>query len=147
VTVDHNGDNDVGRVIVEVELANYEDVQRSRRGELLDDQVRRTKKAAVVDTGAMRLVVPASLVTELGLPADGEVKVRYADQRIATRPKVRDVWLRLQGREGVFSAAVEPDRRDVLIGAIVLEELDFLVDCMRQTVYPRDPEYIISECG
>ena len=53
--------------------------------------------------------------------------MRYADGRRATRPVVSNVWLQLLGRDGVFSAVIEPDREDALIGAIVLEELDLLV--------------------
>ena len=45
----------------------------------------------------------------------------------------------------MFSAIVEPVRDSVLIGAIVMEELDFLVDCERQQLVPRDPEQIVSE--
>ena len=51
----------------------------------------------------------------------------------------------LLGREGTFSAIVEPDRVDALVGAIVLEELDFVVDCTTQTLHPRDPNIILSE--
>jgi hypothetical protein len=45
----------------------------------------------------------------------------------------------------VFNAVVEPDRDSALIGAIVLEDLDFTIDCTRQTLAPRDPKQIISE--
>jgi hypothetical protein len=48
------------------------------------------------------------------------------------------------GRDGVFTAVVEPKRRTALIGAIVLEDLDFLVDCTQQLV-PRDPRFVVSE--
>lgn len=49
------------------------------------------------------------------------------------------------GRSSVFSAIIEPNRDSALIGAIVLEELDFIVDCGHQTLVPRDPDRIISE--
>jgi hypothetical protein len=49
------------------------------------------------------------------------------------------------GRERVFNAIVEPERESVLIGAIVLEELGFLVDCPGQRLVPRDPKQIVSE--
>jgi hypothetical protein len=71
--------------------------------------------------------------------------VRYADQRTARRPIVRDVWLKLCGRGSNFTAIVEPDLDDALIGAIVLEELDPIVDCTRGEVRPRDPDRIVSE--
>ena len=32
-----------------------------------------------------------------------------------------------------------------LIGAIVLEDLDLLVDCTNQRLVPRDPKYVVSE--
>ena len=32
-----------------------------------------------------------------------------------------------------------------LIGAIVLEELDLLVDCGTQSLYPREPDSILTE--
>jgi hypothetical protein len=40
---------------------------------------------------------------------------------------------------------VEPDRTTAVIGAIVLEALDLLVDCRTQTLQPRDPSGIIAE--
>ncbi|MCI0334084.1 MAG: clan AA aspartic protease [Planctomycetes bacterium] len=135
----------MGRVTVEVPLANYWDVQRARRGELNPDEVRRTLVSGIVDSGAARLVLPPSVVQELELRQEGETGVRYADYRTTRRPIVGDVWLELCGRGSVFSAIVEPDRQDALIGAIVLEELDLIVDCTRNEVRRRDPDRIISE--
>jgi hypothetical protein len=40
---------------------------------------------------------------------------------------------------------VEPKRQDALLGAIVLEALDLLVDCTTQQVVPRDPSGPIYE--
>ena len=42
-------------------------------------------------------------------------------------------------RVGRFSVDIEPRRRNALIGAIVLEALDLLVDSRTQRVVPRDP--------
>jgi hypothetical protein len=61
------------------------------------------------------------------------------------RSAVKDVQVRLLGREGVFRAVVEPRRRTALVGAIVLEDLDFVPDCTKQRLVPRDPRYIVSE--
>jgi hypothetical protein len=139
------GVSSMGRVTVQVPLANYWDVLRAKEGQLPADEVRRTTVSGIVDSGAARLVLPPSVVQELGLPQDGETGVRYADQRTARRPIVRDVWLELCGRGSVFTAIVEPNRQDALIGAIVLEELDLIIDCTRNEVRPRDPGRIISE--
>jgi hypothetical protein len=40
---------------------------------------------------------------------------------------------------------VEPDRTDALIGTIVMEDMDFLVDCTHQTIDSRDPDAIVTE--
>jgi hypothetical protein len=58
---------------------------------------------------------------------------------------VQEVYVKLQGRDGVFTAIVEPKRRTALIGAIILEDLDFLVDCTKRRLVPRDPRYVVSE--
>ena len=136
---------EMGRVTVEVALANYRDIVLEEMEKLSGHEVRRTSVAGIVDSGAARLVLPPQVVQDLGLTEEGETGVRYADQRTAKRPIVRDVWLELCGRGSVFSAIVEPDRQDALIGAIVLEELDLIVDCTRNEVRPRDPDRIISE--
>ena len=109
------------------------------------EEARRARIAGVVDTAATRLVLPGHVVKKLGLEPKGKVKVRYADGRIGKRDTVEGVFVEIQGRHGVFTAAVEPRRRDALIGAIILEDLDFLVDCTRQRLVPRDPKFIVSE--
>jgi len=111
----------------------------------LKDCVKHVVLSGVVDSGASRLVLPQRVVDELPLPVEGETVVRYADQRRGKRPLVSNVWLELAGRHGVFSAVVEPEGIDALIGAIVLEELDLLVDCATQSLYPREPDSILSD--
>jgi predicted aspartyl protease len=135
----------VGRFSVEIELANHRDVMLAEAGFLLKEQVRRARISGVVDTVASRLVLPASVVTSLGLPEAGQVTARFADGRRESKTIVGDVELEIQGRSSVFTAVVEPGRTDALIGAIVLEELDFVPDCTRQALLPRDPHGLIAE--
>ena len=137
----------MGRFSVDIEITNHEDVMLLRRGLIEAADVRRVTIPGVVDTGAVRLVLPLATVRELGLPETGEVKVRYADARRATRKVVGDADVAFGGRTGTFSAIVEPRRTEALIGAIVLEELDFVVDCVAQKLVPRDPNTVISELG
>ena len=66
-------------------------------------------------------------------------------RRRATRDTVKNVYVEIQGRSGTFTALVEPRRTTALIGAIVLEDLDFLVDCRNERLVPRDPRYVVSE--
>jgi hypothetical protein len=126
-------------------MANYWDVMRSKEGLIPASEIRRTMAPGIVDSGAARLELPTWVVQQLELPQDGETGVRHADQRTARRPTVRNVWLELCGRGSVFTAIDEPSRQDALIGAIVLEELDLIIDRTRNEVRPRDPDRIISE--
>jgi predicted aspartyl protease len=142
-----NWRNYVGRFSVEFEVANHVDVVQAKMGSLPPDQVRRQRISGVVDTGAARLVLPASLVAALGFPAAGQVTVKFADGRRESKAVVGDVQLEIQGRSSVFTAVVEPGRADARIGAIVLEELDFIPDCTRQALLPRDPRGLIAEIG
>jgi len=139
------GARSVGRVSVEFEVANHVDVINSRQGLLAAEKVRRLVVSGVVDPGATRLVLPEKVVKQLGLPLKGKVKVTYANKDTATREVVSEVDVQLLGRSGVFTAIVEPKRRSALIGAIVLEELDFLVDCTLQRLVPRDPRFVVNE--
>src|SRR5947209_2738848 len=75
----------VGRFSVELEVANNDDLALVRRGLLPPDQARRETIRGVVDSGAMKLVLPQAVVERLGLPLGGKVKVRYADGRRAQR--------------------------------------------------------------
>lgn len=136
---------DMGRFAVEFLAVNNEDRTLAAAGFLPAEQVRQVVVKGIVDTGAARLVLPERVATELGLPTSGEATVRYADQRTAVRRMVGEVRVRLLDREGVFTAVLEPARETALIGAIVLEELDLIVDCTTQTLHPRDPQRIVSE--
>jgi predicted aspartyl protease len=135
----------VSRFSVEFEVANYDDVIEAKHGHLAPNKIRRTRIRGVVDTGASRLVLPAAVARQLGLPRGAKAKVRYADGRRTVRNTVKDVFVTMQGREETFTAVVEENRKDALIGAIVLEAFDFLADCSAQRLVPRDPDYVVSE--
>lgn len=135
----------MGRFAVKIEVANNRDVVQAELGQLKWSRVRRLTIDGVVDSGAAQLVLPQSVVKQLGLPLTGKVKVRYADHRTTMRDAVENVRIEIDGRHGVFTATVEPKRRSVLVGAIVLEALDYLVDCRHQRLVPRDPRFIVAE--
>lgn len=139
------GEEKTGRVVVEARVSNAGDRILADRGHLLVEQIRSAPIHGIVDTGAAMLVLPESVARQLGLPKTGEANVRYADHRTANREIVGHVDVEILGRRNTFTAIVEPGRTDALIGAIVLEALDMIVDCRTQTLHPRDPDRIIAE--
>jgi predicted aspartyl protease len=139
------GANGVGRISVDLEVANNDDVALARRGMLPKDKVRRQTVRAIVDSGATKLVLPEKVVKALGLPPGDKTRVRYADGRTAVRAGAEGVYVELLGRHGTFRAVVEPKRETALLGAIVLEDLDLIVDCPNERVVPRDPKIETQE--
>ena len=143
--IDGATEADVGRFTVDFEVANGDDLALARRGALSPDQIRRVKLKGVIDTGAARLVLPAWVAEQLDLPDAGTTRGRYADHRRTERKVVQQAQVYLLGRTDAFKAIVEPDRDDALIGALVLETFDLLVDPFQERLLPRDPSMIISE--
>ena len=139
------GANGVGRFSVEFEVTNNEDLVRVKDGTIPPNKVRRCTVSGVVDSGAAMLVLPQAVAKNLGLPLGDKIKVRYADGRHAQRQEAEGAYVELLGRHGTFAAVLEPKRKDALIGAIVLEQLDLLVDSQRQKVIPRDPSGPVYE--
>ena len=135
----------MGRTTDKVTIKNYVDVFSAASGALDPSRVRTADVLGVVDTGATRLVIPQYVVDQLGLKTTGQSGVRYADGRTADRPVAGAVHLTWGGRSSLFSAIVEPERDSAVIGAIVLEDLDLVVDCQRQILAQRDPKRTIFE--
>jgi len=135
----------MGRFSVQLVVANNRDIVQAAPDVPIPEGVKHLVLSGVVDSGAARLVLPQRAADELQLQTHGETTVRYADGRRERRQVVSNVWLQLLGRDGVFSAVVETGREDALIGAIVLEELDLLVDCTSQALRPREADFILTE--
>lgn len=135
----------MGRISVNLKLTSSEDIFLVRKGMLRPEEIRQSTMRGVVDTGATQLVIPATVAERLGLPETDEVGVRYADGRRDTRKVVGDISVELLGRESTFRAIVEPNRSTVLVGAVVLEVLDFVADCRARKLLPRDPNQVIAE--
>ncbi len=86
----------------------------------------------------MHLVVPGNIAEQLGLPIQGEAKVRIAN-RTVMRPMADQLSVEVLGRRGTYRAIVEPDCDRVIIGAIVLNDLDLVIDLSGQALICRDP--------
>jgi len=73
---------DMGEVHVRVKLTNAVDQALVRRGLLQPEQVRTDEADALVDTGAVRCVLPPHVAQRLGLEVVGRRVAEYADGRL-----------------------------------------------------------------
>ena len=88
---------------------------------------------AIVDTGAVMLALPQDVVEELGLRIFRTVVVTYADERRVAGPVTIKIGKRFMNTDCI----VGPPASEALIGQVILEELDLIPDCQKQTLTPR----------
>jgi clan AA aspartic protease len=124
----------MGEVRVKVKLMNATDDDLARRGKISPSEIRVYEADAVVDTGAVRSVIPAHVVAKLDLSIRGNRVAEYADGRKDIVGITGPVLFDLMGRDTMEEALVLGD--EVLVGQTVLEKLDLLVDCANQRVIP-----------
>ena len=127
----------MGEVKVNVELENYGDREVASRGLLSEDRVRSQRVDVVVDSGAVMMVLPQDLVEALGLRMLRKAIVTYADERKEERDVAGVVSVKVAGRTVETTCVVGPPGSEPLLGQIVLEEADLLVDCANQRLIPR----------
>ncbi len=115
-------------------LTNAVDEALVRRGLLAADQVRSCDADALVDTGAVRVVVPSHIAVRLGLGLRGQRVAEYADGRREAVSVTEPLIVELEGRDTLEEALVLGD--EVLIGHTVLEKLDLFVDGQGRRLVP-----------
>ena len=129
----------MGEIRASVTLENSGDREYVYRGDRVEGDVRRTTVEGVVDTGAVSLVIPEEIATELGLRTLGTRTVVYADERREQRP-VTGVTIEIGDLATQTEAIVGPAGSEILIGQLVLEALDLIADCRKGKLEPRHPE-------
>ena len=127
----------MGEVRTKVMLENIEDAALCRRGYLQSSEVRHSEIDALVDTGAVLVLLPQDLVEKLGLPMIGKVIVCLADDTKIELQKANGLRLTIGDREMDTNCLVGPPQCEPLIGQIVLEQLDLIVDPLKRKLTPR----------
>lgn len=127
----------MGEVRVEIQLENTMDRERLFLGQIKEEEVRKATVRAVADSGAVMLVLPQDLVETLGLREMRKVIVTYADERKEERPIAGVVTVRVGNRFVNMDCVVGPPGSEALVGQVILETMDLLVDCTQQKLIPR----------
>ena len=124
----------MGKVVEKVKLTSLFEPEKSVEVE------------AVIDTGATMVVLPRDIVEELGLRKMREVKVRYANNK-ETKPIYGVVNIELKGRSANIDVLVEEKGSQPLIGQVLLELLDLIVEPKTRKLIPNpaSPEMPMME--
>jgi clan AA aspartic protease len=124
----------MGQVLTEITLVNVEDAAYARGGFISNDKVRKETVQAVVDTGAMRLVITEELFQKLGLVHTRDLNANLADGSKLTCKVTSGVYVHWNNRSTVVNAVVKPRIERVVLGLIPLEGMDLMVDPCNQTL-------------
>lgn len=124
----------MGEIAVTVKLTNALDEERAAEGEISREQVRSLDVQAIVDTGAVRSVIPQFVLNKLGSRIRGQEVAEYADGRQESVGRTAPILFEIMGRETSDEALVLGD--EVLIGQTILEKLDLLADCRNRRLIP-----------
>jgi hypothetical protein len=127
----------MGEVRVQARLRNFVDVALAERGRSRVEDVPTSHLDCLVDTGALMVLLPEDEVGKLGLSRGGRVIVTYADDRREELATARGLEATSSDRSMVTDCVIGPPMCEPLIGQLVLEELDLVVDCARNTLRPR----------
>jgi predicted aspartyl protease len=121
-------DIEMGRVVVDIELANADDEALHRNGYLKAGQVRRVKISALVDTGSTMISLPEDALKKLGLRVIRQATSRFANGKTEKRNIYGTATLYLMGRSAPEDVLAGHPGVPALLGHIPLEQLDLMVD-------------------
>ena len=121
----------MGLTYAEVELINNFELEMSRRNLLDIDEVKRMRVSMLVDTGSYMMCINESIQAQLQLPIVDTKKAQMADHSIIDCPVVDQLQMRFKNRHWSGRALILPGESEPLLGTIPLEELDVLIDPLR----------------
>lgn len=130
----------MGKALLAATIENREDRFRAEQGQPAADRLRRVEVSdALVDTGAMGLLLPARFVGQWGLRP---LRTRWACWLGGPlcAPTYRAVPLVIQGRDCAISAGAVGDDFPGITGQVPLEMLDRGVDPKNRRLLG-DPEH------
>jgi len=117
----------MGLVKAEITLKNSRDKMKAEEGYIKEQEIRQTTVQAVVDTGAMTLVIDEQLRQQLGLGVVGAKQATLADNTKKTVKIAEAVELHWKNRSMICQPWVVSSGR-ILLGVIPLEHMDLMVD-------------------
>jgi len=117
----------MGIVHAEITLKNAFDVGACKRGIIKEPEIRETVVQAVVDTGAMTLVINEQLRQQLGLGIVGTRQATLANNVKETVKIAETVEVHWKNRLMTCQPWVVGSGK-ILLGAIPLENMDLIVD-------------------
>lgn len=122
----------MGTTFAEIKLVNTFDELKARDGIITKKEIKQVTASALVDTGAGTLVMPEDVCKQLGLEIIGKKTATVAGGARVMCKKAGPVTIYCQGRDCTCNAWVMPGEKNVILGVIPLEDMDFVVNPVKQ---------------
>lgn len=116
-------------------VRNFGDVLKFEEGIISKENIRAVEIDAVVDTGATYVCISREEIKRLGLPYHNTISIKTANGR-AKRRIFKGAEIELKERSFVMEVMENDDDTPALIGYLLLEALDLIVDPKSQQVIP-----------
>lgn len=127
----------MGEIRATARLENAGDILLRKAGKLGRRRIRALDVDAVVDTGAVMMLLPQDMAESLGLQSRGKVIVQLANDQKIELACAGGILLSVAGRQMSSDCLVSPPGCEPLLGQIVLERLDLISDAVKRTLTPR----------
>ncbi|GHV07939.1 hypothetical protein FACS189485_18870 [Spirochaetia bacterium] len=122
----------MGTTYAEITLKNAVDVGMVQNGFITEEKVRETTVRALVDTGAITLVINEAMRQQLGLQVHSERETTFGNDIKAICKLTGPVEVHWKDRSALCRALVTSEHGKVLLGAIPLEDMDLMVNPVDQ---------------
>ncbi|MCK4659667.1 MAG: hypothetical protein KAV82_09130 [Phycisphaerae bacterium] len=127
----------MGEIRTELNLENDGDLFLHRLGKIEAEAIRRLTIDAMVGTDAVMLLLPQDAVEVLGLERVDRVIVTLANEQKIELEVAATLSVTICDRTMKTDCLVGPPRCEPLVGQILLERLDLLIDPVRRRISPR----------
>ena len=127
----------MGIVYADLTLKNAGDVLFAQLGHKEEAEIRSLKVKALVDTGAGTLVINEEVRQKLGLRIENYRQATLADGTVQSYAQTEPVRIHWKERNMICLPMLLPGAKEILLGAIPLEEMDLIVDPKNQELTGR----------
>jgi clan AA aspartic protease len=137
----------MGTVYAKITLKNARDVGNVRQGLIKEPEIREMTVQAMVDTGAITLVINDDMRQQLGLSVESTCAATLANDQKAVCQLTEAVSIYWEDRMTSCQALVVPGNGEVLLGAMPLEGMDLMVNPIDRGlvgVHGDKPVYLIK---
>ena len=139
----------MGLVRADIELVNASDIAFAEGGFIDESKIRKVNVTALVDSGSVMLAINETVKGQLGLKTKDRRPSLCADGTVKELDVVGPIEVRFKNRFSTTNALVLPGNEEVLLGAMLMEEMDVLIHPSREELivnpeHPNKPQMVLK---